>query len=91
MASWDDKYCDENDDYDTPDDLFDDTTSEDDLPDDGGECFDEKLFRCMARYKGGICCRRVYEHKDDVYEHLWMTHGTSKSLFQVFILSPQTK
>ena len=90
MASGEDKYCEEDDDYYDYDGLFDDASSEDDPPDDDGECYD-RLYRCTARFKGGICCREVFEQVDEVITHLWMTHGTSKRLFQVFVLSPQSK
>ena len=44
MASGEDKYCEEDDDYYDYDGLFDDASSEDDPPDDDGECYESCLL-----------------------------------------------
>ena len=66
---------------------YDDSSSEDEPSEDNGEFGDERLYRCTAKYKGGICCKEVFEDFGAMITHLWMTHGTLKSLFQVFILN----
>ena len=83
----DDAYDDGNTDenyHDTYEDPADDDLADDNDPSDGAE---EMLFRCVALFKGGICCREVFECEDDVIHHLRITHKTSKMLYQIFTLS----
>ena len=73
-------------------DDFDDPSSEDEPFEDKGESGGERLYRCMAKYKGGFCCKEVFEEVGAMITHLWVSHGTLKNLFQVFILNhPKNK
>ena len=45
----------------------------------------ELLYRCAARYKGGIICKAVFDSASDVFEHLNQEHHTNKWLVDEFI------
>ena len=55
--------------------------------DDRNDWDQEFLYRCAARYKGGIICKAIFETVEDIYTHLNHEHHTSKWLVHEFIRS----